>query len=222
MFKGDRMKNALVIGSGNIRNYQNIINKLQGDEYDYVICCDGGARHLKKLKLEPDYIVGDLDSIYEGVYNLYKDDCIVEKYEEEKDETDGHLGIKKALELKCKKITFIGGSVGERLDHTLCNLNLGIYTITNNCDMKIVDESNIVYIVAEKLEIKNKKGSNCSIIPITLKLEGVKTEGLKYKLDRDTVYIGESKTISNVIVEDSAYISLEKGIAFVILSEDEK
>ena len=32
-------------------------------KYDYIICADGGANHLYKMDIIPDYIIGDLDSV---------------------------------------------------------------------------------------------------------------------------------------------------------------
>jgi thiamine pyrophosphokinase len=80
------------------------------DQFDFVICADGGARHV----LEPNLVVGDGDS-YDGPVHLRSDPA--------KDETDGELALEQALARSPTKITILGGH-GGRTAMFLANLKL--------------------------------------------------------------------------------------------------
>jgi thiamine pyrophosphokinase len=51
----------LLVGSGRIDDYEYFrINKIN---YDYCISIDGGARHVIKLDIMPNLLIGDFDSV---------------------------------------------------------------------------------------------------------------------------------------------------------------
>ena len=51
------MKTCLIISGGEF-------NALPSDlQFDYVIACDHGFDHAKKLGINPDILIGDFDSI---------------------------------------------------------------------------------------------------------------------------------------------------------------
>ena len=60
---------ALIIGNGDIKNYDNIMRKI--GRTDLIICADGGYNHAKKMGITPDVLIGDLDSAigYEEIKN---------------------------------------------------------------------------------------------------------------------------------------------------------
>ncbi len=212
------MIRALIIANGEIRDYTKLAEKLKEYTFNYVICCDGGVKHLKYLGIKPNYIIGDFDSADKNLVEQYDaDGCEIEIFNVDKDFTDSELGINKGIDLGCEELVLIGGT-GGRMDHTMANLNLGVLALSNDCNLIIVDELNVVHTVVGSIKIENKIGQNCSIIPLTLELNGVITKGLKYPLDNETIYLGETRPISNVIVDENAEIKIAKGVAFVVLS----
>ena len=81
---------------------------------DYILAADGGLRHLEKLGLKPNGIIGDFDSlgfVPEGA----------EVFPVEKDDTDAMLAARKGLELGFRNFLFYGSLDGPRLDHTVAN-----------------------------------------------------------------------------------------------------
>lgn len=213
------MKNALIICNGLIEDYDRIIKKLKNESFNYVICCDGGLKHMSMLGIKPHYIIGDFDSLDPLLLKSYEESSIIEKHSVDKDDTDSQLGVKKAIELKCNNITLIGGT-GKRLDHTMANIHLCIYCKSYDINLQVIDEYNIVQVVVDSIVVKNKKGFYCSLIPITLRVENVVARGLKYPLVRETIYIGETRTISNEITNNEMKIAIKKGILCLIISED--
>ncbi len=212
------MKRALLVANGQIKNYAEIAKKLNEYTFDFIICCDGGVNHLDNTEIIPNYIVGDFDSAQNELVERYKNmGCQIDTFPVDKNFTDSELGINRCIQLGCDEIILIGGT-GDRLDHTIGNLNLGLLALSNNCNLIVIDETNIIYTVMNSISLENKKGQTCSIIPISLELEGITTVGLKYPLHNETICLGETRPISNVIIEDKAEIKIHKGLAHVILS----
>ena len=81
---------------------------------DWVIAADGGLRHVQRLGLEPDEIIGDFDSL-----GYVPEHGVV--YPVEKDDTDTMLAVRRGLELGYGRFVLYGGMDGKRLDHTLAN-----------------------------------------------------------------------------------------------------
>ncbi len=212
------MKRALLVANGEIKNYSEVAKKLDEYTFDCVICCDGGVNHLEGTNIIPNYIVGDFDSAQSELVDKYKAmGCEIDAFPVDKDFTDSELGINKCIQLGCEEIVLIGG-IGDRLDHTISNLNLGLLALSNNSNLIIIDEINTIYTVMNSVNLENKKGYTCSIIPISLELEGITTTGLKYPLNNERICLGQTRPISNVIIEDKAEITINKGLAHIILS----
>ncbi len=98
---------GLVISSGNIEDYRQLIEIVK--EKDYVLCADGGLRHAINAGIKPDGAIGDFDSINETIKEyLIKNNIPIYKFPIEKDETDTELGIDHLLEIGCTDITLVG------------------------------------------------------------------------------------------------------------------
>ena len=54
------MPRAIIISNGKINDYSYYKNKIRED--DYIICADGGIKHLLQMGVCPDLWLGDFDS----------------------------------------------------------------------------------------------------------------------------------------------------------------
>ena len=54
------MKRCVIIGGAGINRYDSVRERLRED--DFFVFCDSGLRHMDKLGVRPDLIVGDFDS----------------------------------------------------------------------------------------------------------------------------------------------------------------
>ena len=115
---------TLIITGGNIDTdfALSFIEKLKAD---YVIGVDRGLLFCYEQKIMPDYIVGDFDSLPNGILEWYKknSNVPVREYNPVKDATDTMIALEKALELKSSQIWILGGT-GTRIDHVLCNIHI--------------------------------------------------------------------------------------------------
>ena len=180
--------------------------------YDKLICADKGYLYAKNLGINPDYIVGDFDSlgfIPQGA----------EVFPCEKDCSDTELATKKAISLGATEIDYYF-CLGGRLDHQLFNINLLKFCKNNGVSAKIIDSAQTIYYVSEDKNTEFAGKVNCfiSIIPTTEKIVFNSSRGLKYPLDNLETEIGATLTLSNVLVSDKFSIKIDKGEALVIVN----
>lgn len=200
---------AVIIGNGSVSDYEHIKAFIQHD--DYILCADGGLRHARAMDLEPELVIGDFDSA-----DLSQCDYERILYPKRKDFTDGELCVQYANEHGFDEILLIGMS-GSRADHTLTNILL-LSQCRSGC---MINDTNELYYMRTHLSFYDKKGKTLSIIPIRGDLCGISTKGLEYPLCNETLYFGESRGNSNVIIADKCEITAESGEGIVIINNGE-
>lgn len=199
---------AVIIGNGDISDYDYIRSKII--DGDYIICADGGLRHLKDLEIMADLAIGDFDS------SEIRDDIECITYPRDKDFTDGEIALDYAMEKGFDEIIMIG-MTSSRLDHTITNILLA----TRGSRVWVIDEKNEICSVTDKLVIEGKKGKTLSIIPVFGNLTGVSLKGFKYELINDILFLGSSRGNSNVIADDKCEITVKDGMGIVIINDGE-
>ena len=103
------MSTCYIVGAGDF------YGELSPRDGDIIIAADGGYDTLKKLGIEPDLLLGDMDSLTEVPRALEK---LV--YPVRKDETDTHLAYLEGVRRGYTDFVIYGG-VGGRDDHTFAN-----------------------------------------------------------------------------------------------------
>lgn len=201
---------ALIVGNGEVSEK---IKPLL-PENAYVICADGGFRHMDKLGLTPDIIIGDMDSVKA---DLHGEKTIV--YPVRKDFTDSEIAVNYAINNGFSDLVLIGFT-GTRTDHTLTNLFLLKGISERGASAEIIDEHNIIRYAEKENIIRGKKGDIVSIIPIGGDVSGITTEGLDYPLFSETLEFGKGRGVSNVMTGDECRITVKNGSALIIQSKD--
>lgn len=201
---------ALIVGNGEVSEK---IKPLL-PENAYVICADGGFRHMDKLGLTPDIVIGDMDSVKA---DLHGEKTIV--YPVRKDFTDSEIAVNYAIDNGFSDLVLIGFT-GTRTDHTLTNLFLLKGISERGARAEIIDEHNIIRYAEKENIIRGKKGDIVSIIPIGGDVSGITTEGLDYPLFSETLEFGKGRGVSNVMTGDECRITVKNGSALIIKSKD--
>jgi len=190
--------------------------KIRKTKKTYIVCCDKGAHHLKRLAMMPDVIIGDLDSIDQRTLKHYeKQNVRVIRYASEKDYTDTELALSYALQLKPKRI-FIFCALGGRIDHTLANIYLLTKGFDTGIDTFLVDEYCEAFIVNQKCSFIKETGKTLSLFALTPRVTGITLAGFHYPLENAVLKMGESRGISNRINQSRAGIVIKKGKLLVI------
>lgn len=211
---------TLIITGGKIN--KNFAKKyLKSNKYDIIIAVDKGLETIDYLKLQPQYVLGDFDSVNTKILEKYKTQNIkIIKLNPEKDLTDTHSAIDLALEIKSTEITILG-AIGTRLDHTMANIHILKQALDKNIKAKIVNEKNEIELINKEIIIKRDDNYKyVSIIPLTTNVTGITIEGMKYIINDYTLSIGDSLGVSNEQIDKEAKISIKTGILVVIKSKD--
>jgi thiamine pyrophosphokinase len=181
-----------------------------------IIAADGGLKHIRKLNLIPDFVIGDMDSVTENEAEwLKKNKIAIARYPESKDETDLELAINYALASGLKRIR-IAGATGGRADQFLGNIFLLLRDDLVGVDIRIDDGLEEICLVRSEMKIEGKRGDILSLIPVMKPAEGITTEGLAYPLVNETLFPQKTRGISNVMLGDTACVSVKKGLLICV------
>lgn len=204
------MKTAGLIVNGKITDYPKIAGYISA--CDYIVAADGGANFLYDMKITPDYIIGDMDSIKANVFQYYTEKGVkTKKYPPQKDWTDSEIALKLLKELNYKKIHMFG-AYGDRADHFLSNLDMLYLSDSLGLELTIVDENWRIFLVKEGTTIIGvKSGQTVSFNSISGNVSGITLKGFKYPLSDYTLYMGNSRMTSNIAEIDSPGISIAEG-----------
>jgi thiamine pyrophosphokinase len=183
---------------------------------DRIICADGGTHHALALGVRPDLIIGDLDSAEEAVVQKFRNEGVkIEAHPRDKNETDLELAIHTAIELSPKQIVIIA-AFGGRLDQTLANITLLSDPRLLTFDARLDDGVEEVLLCRNQAEVHGGTGDLVSLIPWQGAVSGIQTEGLKWPLQRETLYPDKTRGISNEMVTDVVSISIESGLLLIV------
>jgi thiamine pyrophosphokinase len=180
----------------------------------FIIAADGGAKHCLKLKLTPQVVIGDFDSLTTNeIAALEEAGAKLIQHPTAKDETDLELALEHALKLGASEITLYG-LLGGRWDMTFANLLLLAAPHYAGIRFRIVDGETQVFILrgGEKLEIHGQPGDIVSTIPLSNEAHGVTYQGLEWPLVDATLHFGTTRGVSNVLVSSPATISINEGL----------
>lgn len=204
-----RESRCVIIGAAPIKNYKKIRSFLGND--DFVIVCDGGLNHLRKLKVKPNLIIGDFDS-HKNPHS--KIETIVLPHE--KDDTDSLFALKTALIRGFNDFLFIG-MIGARLDHGLGNLYMLIKCQNEGAKALMLDDYSEMEIVSkEEVQITNDY-AYFSLLNITGYARGITIQNAKYPLENAEIKQDYQYGISNEVLKGkTAKVSVQEGCLLLI------
>ena len=206
----------IIISDGNFGDPIFFKKKIAEIGDSLIIVCDGGARHLQKLGIKPDVIIGDMDSIEPTQLASYSAQGVqIIKYPGNKDFTDTELALDYVLNWKPTAI-YIWGALGGRLDHTLANVFLLCKGQKAGIKTYLIDEYCEAFIVDKEAAFVDAEGVTVSLFTFSPRVEGLSLSGFAYPLKDAVLTMGESLGVSNIINEAHAKISVRVGNLLVI------
>jgi thiamine pyrophosphokinase len=208
------VQRIIILANGELPDLTNARSLLQKD--DYIICADGGTRHALTLGIEPDLIIGDLDSADQQVIQRFRVDGVhVASYPQDKNETDLELAIEQAIKLNPQKILIVA-ALGGRLDQTLANIGLLSDPRLAEFHVRLDDGVEEIFLCRDQVEVHGKSGDIVSLIPWQGAASGIRTNKLKWALQDETLYPDKTRGISNELIDDLASVSVGSGQLLIV------
>jgi thiamine pyrophosphokinase len=207
---------TIIIANGYLSNPDEARKRIRPG--DQVICADGGTRHAQAMGITPDIIVGDLDSLDQGLHSeLEAAGVRFEVYPARKDETDLELALRLAINEGAAEIEMLA-MLGGRLDQSLANLLLLARPEWASTTLRVIEGNQTIWPVraGQKTTIEGTPGDLLSLLPLTPLVTGVTLEGVEWPLKEATLSFGSTLTISNVLTRLTARLKIAEGLVFVI------
>lgn len=183
---------------------------------DFLLAADGGARLAWQLGVRPQVVIGDLDSLEDDLRNhLTATGTQFLVYPREKDETDLELALQYALGRGAISIVIIG-ALGGRLDQTLANLSLLTDPRLADLDVRLDDGVEEAFFVRKRGEVHGRPGEIVSLLPWGAPVTGIRTQGLRWSLQGETLYPERTRGVSNELLAEMAYLEVKSGLLLVV------
>jgi thiamine pyrophosphokinase len=185
---------------------------------DHIICADGGTHHARVMGLTPNVVVGDMDSLDQGLRTeLEAVGVRFEVHSTRKDETDLELALKLATAEGADDIEILA-MLGGRLDQSLANLLMLARSEWAPAWVRVTEGNQSAWPVrgGQETTIKGMRGDLLSLVPLTSLVTGVTLEGVEWPLNDATLHFGSTLTISNTLMGPTARLKVEEGLVLVV------
>lgn len=203
------IKKLLLILNGrlseDLKEYQHILKS----EKFFIVACNGGMKNAEKIGIQPDLLIGDLDSIE----NLSIKNRI--RFPKEKDKSDAELAIDWGLSSGFNRFE-IWGALGGDIDHTLFNISLLLKLERSGKSGRIFHPPVSMLLLTRPGVVRGNVGDKVSLYPFSDVVKNVKVRGFKYPLHGENIIKGSSRTLSNELIEKEGWVEFEEGVILVI------
>lgn len=203
----------VIFANGILENPEEEARRWVG-EGDVVVAADGGTRYALQAGLLPRHVIGDLDSLSEEVRaELQAAGTDFHDHPPAKDETDLELALLWAAGQGAEEIVVLG-ALGGRPDQELANLLLLALPELEGRRVLIAEGAWTVRLIrgGETAHVVGDAGDTLSLVPLGGDAEYVTTEGLSYPLERETLYFGPARGVSNVFEGEEVAVHVESGL----------
>ncbi len=198
------MRACYIVGAGDF-----FPERFQPADGDYIIAADAGYRHLQKIGVEPDLIIGDFDSLGSAPEHPNVVVCPVRK-----DDTDTLVAVRHALEMGFSRLMLFGGT-GGRLDHTLANVQtLGFAAVRGAEAFLFGDTFTLTALTFGQLEFPGYSGG-FSVFSLGDRARGVWETGVRFPLAEAELTCDFPLGVSNAFEGGKTVISVREGILVV-------
>lgn len=175
-----------------------------------VLCADGGANRALAAGIQPDYVIGDLDSLNPLVRDAFDAKQLIHRPRQNATDLDKTLDF--AIEMGAEAVSVLGCG-GGRFDHQLTNLNI-LQKYSDRLEICCIDATGTGYFVRDRLHLTTPIGQQISLMAFT-RASGITTHGLKWSLTDATLEWGVSDGQSNEAVAPAVDIRVTEGVLFV-------
>ena len=177
-----------------------------------VIAADSGFDLAVRLGVQPDLLVGDLDSVTPGPALAAYPRERIRQFPRDKDETDAELGLRIAAEAGCRRVVLAGGG-GGRLAHLLAIV--GLFRREAAPAAWYTARERVERVEGEAV-LAGCLGQTVSFFALGGAAAGLSSHGLQWPLD-GLEWPGGGGGVSNLVSADPARVRVAKGSLLMIL-----
>ena len=182
---------------------------------DRRICCDSATEALVAAGMEPDHIIGDMDSLSTEFFARYA--AIITRISEQ-DDNDLTKAFHLALTMHPGRITILGAT-GKREDHTLGNVSLLLdYAREAPCPVEMLTDHGRFEAIFDTATLPSVPGQQVSIFAFDNTLK-ITSAGLRYPTDAvvfDTLW----KATLNEALSDAFTLTLSHPSSVLLFFAD--
>jgi thiamine pyrophosphokinase len=203
---------SIVLANGPLDDLAPLRERLAAWGEAEVIAADGGARLAARLGLQPEIVIGDLDSLDpQERQALVEAGVRLQASPADKDETDLELALRLAVAGGAEQVAVLG-ALGGRLDMTLANVLLLADDRLAGVEVQLWHGEQTAWIIRPPGgELPGQAGDSLSLIPLGGPAAGITTHNLAYPLLDETLSVGPARGVSNVIRAAPASVRLAAG-----------
>ena len=203
------MKTCYIVAAGDANEFN-----IAKDENDIIIACDGGLEHCKNNGINPDYVIGDFDSL-----GFIPENNNVIVLPVEKDDTDTSYAVKYAMENGFTRFVILCGTGGKRPEHTYANIALIAFISKTGGEGYLIDKSCVITAVTDsEIHFNENLNGDISVFSFDTQAYGITEKGLKYSLDNATLYNTDIVGVSNSFIGKKSSVGVEKGTLIIYFS----
>ena len=205
------MKKCIILANGKPPK-KSIITFFQRRGYKKLICADGGSNSALKMKLIPDVIIGDFDSISSKALKEFKSVSKIIRLKRQND-TDVEKCLKYAIKNKFEEALLLGAT-GNQLDHTFCNIGI-VLKFYPKIKISLIAEDSFLKAYTGNVKLNTFPGETISLYGISPKTKII-SNGLKYELKNIALPFGVRESTSNIAMENFVTLNINGGVIFII------
>lgn len=207
---------AVIFANGTFTDGREVQKLLRSN--DLIIAVDGGTRHVWKAGVEPDLVIGDLDSLTaEERERLTSSGVEISSFPARKDATDLELALLRAVSEEVDSIIVLA-ALGGRVDQAVANVLLLALPETQGIDVRILEGNQEAFLIRAHCPIEGQPGDTVSLIPLHGDATGITSEGLEWPLRDGTLRFGATRGISNKLTDGCASVRVRQGLLLCVVT----
>ena len=218
----------VIVAAGELGDKARLIRRLAGLRARLrVIAADGGYLHCLALGLEPEMLVGDLDSLPVRYHSSMRERVAqVYQHPTDKNESDLALALEQVTFLlssggcRARKLVFLGVTGGREDHHHASLLELSEFARRSELQILVFGhQSDWYYTQARQtgVEVGLDVGQVVSIFAASQTVRGLKTQGLKWDGSQVRLLRPGARGLSNIATSTRVRVEVEKGCVWVVV-----
>lgn len=206
------MKKTLILCNGNPPSEQ--LFREYRAKADFFIAADGGGNIALQFGSDPDVVIGDLDS-----FDGSDEEAFEIVFDPDQESNDLEKALALAREEEATHVHVLGAT-GHRVDQTLKNLSVLKQFDDQFEELHFADNFGEIRLLESSFRQEFEIGTQISLFPLSGRVSGITTIGLKYSLKDEALENGVRDGSSNEVVENPVQITHKKGDLLLFIARE--